>query len=156
MLTLVVGNNLLVTFLGWEGVGLCSYLLVSFWFEKNSAAVAGKKAFVTNRVGDVGFMLAMFLIVATPSLGSLTYSDILEKSSNVNSTSATWIILLLFIGAMGKSAQFPLHIWLPDAMEGPTPSSAIFYGSVSVHLGVFLMLRTFPFWEHQTAVRVLF
>ena len=144
MLTLVLGNNLLVTFLGWEGVGLCSYLLVSFWFEKNSAAVAGKKAFVTNRVGDVGFMLAMFLIVATPSLGSLTYSDILEKSSNVNSTSATWIILLLFIGAMGKSAQFPLHIWLPDAMEGPTPVSALIHAATMVTAGVYLMVRVSP------------
>jgi NADH-quinone oxidoreductase subunit L len=144
MFTLVLADNLLVTFLGWEGVGLCSYLLVSFWFEKPSAAVAGKKAFITNRIGDVGFMLAMFLIVATPSLGSLNYNDILENSSSVNTTSATWIVLLLFIGAMGKSAQFPLHVWLPDAMEGPTPVSALIHAATMVTAGVYLLVRISP------------
>ncbi|HQZ14656.1 MAG TPA: NADH-quinone oxidoreductase subunit L, partial [Acidimicrobiia bacterium] len=144
MLILVLGENLLVTFLGWEGVGLCSYLLISFWFEKPSAATAGKKAFVTNRVGDVGFMLAMFLIVVTPSLGSLSYAHIQERVSAVPAISATAIILLLFVGAMGKSAQFPLHIWLPDAMEGPTPVSALIHAATMVTAGVFLMVRMAP------------
>ena len=144
MLTLVLGENLLVTFLGWEGVGLCSYLLISFWFEKPSAAVAGKKAFVTNRVGDVGFMLAMFLVVVTPSLGSLSYSHIQEHSSMVPTVTATAIVLLLFVGAMGKSAQFPLHIWLPDAMEGPTPVSALIHAATMVTAGVFVMVRMSP------------
>lgn len=144
MLCLVLGENLLVTFLGWEGVGLCSYLLISFWFEKPSAAVAGKKAFVTNRVGDVGFMLAMFLIVATPTLGSLSYDNIQHQVHNVPAGTATAIVLLLFIGAMGKSAQFPLHIWLPDAMEGPTPVSALIHAATMVTAGVFVMVRMAP------------
>lgn len=144
MLTLVLGNNLLVTFLGWEGVGLCSYLLISFYFHKDSAAVAGKKAFVTNRIGDVGFMLAMFLTVATPSLSSLNYSDIIHRAHDVPTTSATWIIFFLFVGAMGKSAQFPLHVWLPDAMEGPTPVSALIHAATMVTAGVYLMVRVSP------------
>lgn len=144
MLTLVLGENLLVTFLGWEGVGLCSYLLISFWFEKPSAATAGKKAFITNRVGDVGFMLAIFLIVATPSLGSLSYSNIQANVTHVPEMTATAIMLLLFVGAMGKSAQFPLHIWLPDAMEGPTPVSALIHAATMVTAGVFVMVRMSP------------
>ncbi|MFN8015714.1 MAG: NADH-quinone oxidoreductase subunit L [Acidimicrobiia bacterium] len=152
MLTLVLGENLLVTFLGWEGVGLCSYLLISFWFEKPSAATAGKKAFVTNRVGDVGFMLAMFLIVVTPALGSLSYSDIQEKVGTVPTVSATAIVLLLFVGAMGKSAQFPLHIWLPDAMEGPTPVSALIHAATMVTAGVFVMVRMSPLISEASPV----
>lgn len=144
MLALVLGENLLVTFLGWEGVGLCSYLLISFWFEKPSAATAGKKAFVTNRVGDVGFMLAMFLIIATPSLGSLSYENLQGSAAVVPGITATAIVLLLFIGAMGKSAQFPLHIWLPDAMEGPTPVSALIHAATMVTAGVFVMVRISP------------
>lgn len=144
MLVLVLGENLLVTFLGWEGVGLCSYLLVSFWFEKPSAATAGKKAFVTNRVGDVGFMLAMFLIVATPSLGSLSYESLQANAALVPGITATVIVLLLFVGAMGKSAQFPLHIWLPDAMEGPTPVSALIHAATMVTAGAFVMVRVAP------------
>ncbi len=144
MLILVLGENLLVTFLGWEGVGLCSYLLISFWFEKKSAATAGKKAFVANRVGDVGFLLAMFLIIATPSLGSLSYTHIQDRVSAVPTISATAIVLLLFVGAMGKSAQFPLHIWLPDAMEGPTPVSALIHAATMVTAGVFLLVRISP------------
>jgi len=144
MLTLVLGENLLVTFLGWEGVGLCSYLLISFWFEKDSAATAGKKAFVTNRVGDVGFMLAMFLIVVTPTLGSLSYDDLQGAAHVVPGITVTAIVLLLFVGAMGKSAQFPLHIWLPDAMEGPTPVSALIHAATMVTAGVFVMVRVSP------------
>jgi NADH-quinone oxidoreductase subunit L len=145
MLMLVLGDNLLVTFLGWEGVGACSYLLVSFWFERNSAAVAGKKAFVTNRVGDWGFMVAMFLTFA--SLGTLTYAGeegVLENVGSLSETTALAIALLLFVGAAGKSAQLPLYVWLPDAMEGPTPVSALIHAATMVTSGVYLMARMNP------------
>jgi NADH-quinone oxidoreductase subunit L len=145
MLVLVLGSSFLVTFLGWEGVGVCSYLLVSFWFERNSAAVAGKKAFVTNRVGDFGFMLAMFLIFAR--LGSLDYGVMNEGAETLANGTATGIALLLFLGAVGKSAQFPLHVWLPDAMEGPTPVSALIHAATMVTAGVFLVARAHPFFE---------
>src|SRR5689334_1089038 len=113
MLMLVLGSSFLVTFLGWEGVGLCSYLLISFWFERTPAAVAGKKAFVTNRVGDVGFLIAMFLIFA--SYGSLNYAAIPIGAHSISSGTTTAIALLLLLAAVGKSAQIPLHLWLPDA-----------------------------------------
>ena len=145
MLVLVLGSTFLVTFLGWEGVGLCSYLLVSFWFERNSAAVAGKKAFVTTRVGDVGFMIAMFLIFS--ELGSLNYSAMDAGAGKLAAGTATAIALLLFMGAVGKSAQFPLHVWLPDAMEGPTPVSALIHAATMVTAGVFLVARAHPFFE---------
>jgi NADH-quinone oxidoreductase subunit L len=145
MLVLVLASNFLLTFLGWEGVGLCSYLLVSFWFERNSAAVAGKKAFVTNRVGDFGFMIAMFMIFSY--LGSLNYGVMKHGAANLSNVTATAIALLLFLGATGKSAQFPLHIWLPDAMEGPTPVSALIHAATMVTAGVFLMVRAHPFLE---------
>jgi NADH-quinone oxidoreductase subunit L len=145
MLVLVLGSSFLVTFLGWEGVGLCSYLLVSFWFQRNSAAVAGKKAFVTTRVGDVGFMIAMFLIFA--ELGSLNYSAMDAGAGKLAAGTATAISLLLFMGAVGKSAQFPLHVWLPDAMEGPTPVSALIHAATMVTAGVFLVARAHPFFE---------
>jgi NADH-quinone oxidoreductase subunit L len=144
MLILVLGSSFLVTFLGWEGVGLCSYLLVSFWFERRAAAVAGKKAFVTTRVGDFGFMVAMFLIFE--KLGTLDYSALGKASSLANGT-ATAIALLLFLGAIGKSAQFPLHVWLPDAMEGPTPVSALIHAATMVTAGVFLVARAHPFFQ---------
>jgi NADH-quinone oxidoreductase subunit L len=145
MLILVLGSSFLVTFLGWEGVGLCSYLLVSFWYQRNSAAVAGKKAFVTTRVGDFGFMIAMFLIFA--ELGSLDYSAMSAEANTVAGGTATAIALLLFLGAVGKSAQFPLHVWLPDAMEGPTPVSALIHAATMVTAGVFLVARAHPFFE---------
>jgi NADH-quinone oxidoreductase subunit L len=145
MLVLVLGSSFLVTFLGWEGVGLCSYLLVSFWFQRNSAAVAGKKAFVTTRVGDLGFMVAMFLIFA--ELGSLDYSAMSSGAGKLAAGTATAIALLLFLGAVGKSAQFPLHVWLPDAMEGPTPVSALIHAATMVTAGVFLVARAHPFFE---------
>ncbi len=145
MLVLVLGSGFLVTFLGWEGVGLCSYLLVSFWFQRNSAAVAGKKAFVTTRVGDFGFMIAMFLIFA--ELGSLDYSAMNSGAKTLAAGTATAIALLLFMGAVGKSAQFPLHVWLPDAMEGPTPVSALIHAATMVTAGVFLVARAHPFFE---------
>ncbi len=148
MLVLVLGSNFLMTFMGWEGVGLCSYLLISFWFERNSAAVAGKKAFVTNRVGDFGFMLAMFLIFS--KVGSLDYSVVSGAAPHLSQSTVTAIALLLFVGAMGKSAQVPLHIWLPDAMEGPTPVSALIHAATMVTAGVFLVVRAHVFFDIST------
>jgi NADH-quinone oxidoreductase subunit L len=145
MLMLVLGSSFLVTFLGWEGVGLCSYLLISFWFERTPAAVAGKKAFVTNRVGDVGFLLAMFLIFA--SYGSLNYAAIPAGAHAISSGTVTAIALLLLMAAIGKSAQIPLHLWLPDAMEGPTPVSALIHAATMVTAGVFLLCRAHVFLD---------
>jgi NADH-quinone oxidoreductase subunit L len=145
MLVLVLGSSFLLTFMGWEGVGVCSYLLISFWFERNSAAVAGKKAFVTNRIGDFGFMLAMFLIFE--KVGSLDYGVANLAAPHLSQTSVTAIALLLFVGAIGKSAQFPLYVWLPDAMEGPTPVSALIHAATMVTAGVFLIVRANPFFN---------
>lgn len=144
MLLLVLGENLLVTFLGWEGVGACSYFLISFWHTRDSAAVAGKKAFVTNRIGDFGVMAAMFL--AFNGLGTLSYQAINDSahSGELAAVTATAIGLLLFVGACGKSAQLPLYLWLPDAMEGPTPVSALIHAATMVTSGVFLMTRMSP------------
>jgi NADH-quinone oxidoreductase subunit L len=147
MLMLVLGDNLLVTFLGWEGVGACSYLLISFWFSSEANASAGKKAFVTNRIGDVGFMLAMFL--AFSSLGTLSYLDgegtgILENTAALSAAAATGIAVLAFVGACGKSAQLPLYVWLPDAMAGPTPVSALIHAATMVTSGVYLLVRLSP------------
>src|SRR5262245_2060887 len=151
MLVLVLGSNFLLTFLGWEGVGLCSYLLISFWFERNSAAVAGKKAFITNRVGDFGFMLAMFLIFQ--NLGTLNYSALGTPDhasaavAGLSQTTVTALALLLFLGALGKSAQLPLPSWLPDSMEGPTPVSALIHAATMVTAGVFLLVRANAFFQ---------
>ena len=144
MLMLVLGENLLVTFLGWEGVGTCSYFLISFWHHKDSAATAGKKAFVTNRVGDFGVMTAMFL--AFQSVGSISYQQInhAAEGKNIAQATATAIVAMLFLGACGKSAQLPLFLWLPDAMEGPTPVSALIHAATMVTSGVFLMTRFAP------------
>ena len=144
MLMLVLGSNLLVTFLGWEGVGTCSYLLISFWHTKDANASAGKKAFVTNRVGDFGFMIAMF--VAFQFIGSLDYGKINEaaEGKTISVTVASVIVLMLFVGACGKSAQLPLFVWLPDAMAGPTPVSALIHAATMVTSGVFLMTRISP------------
>ncbi|MET0729062.1 MAG: NADH-quinone oxidoreductase subunit L [Acidimicrobiales bacterium] len=142
MLMLVLGDNMLITFLGWEGVGTCSYFLISFWFTKDANASAGKKAFVTNRVGDWGFMVAMFLTFAT--VGSLSYSTVLEQAADIAPVTATAIALLLFVGACGKSAQLPLYVWLPDAMAGPTPVSALIHAATMVTSGVYLMTRVNP------------
>jgi len=144
MLMLVLGENLLVTFLGWEGVGACSYFLISFWHSRDSAATAGKKAFVTNRVGDWGMMVAMFL--AFSAVGTLSYSGInaAADGGKLAAVTATGIALMLFVGACGKSAQLPLYIWLPDAMEGPTPVSALIHAATMVTSGVFLLTRMAP------------
>ena len=147
MLMLVLGENLLVTFLGWEGVGACSYFLISFWHTRESAATAGKKAFVTNRVGDWGVMIAMFL--AFGAAGTLSYSGINHAAEEgiISGVTATAIALMLFVGAAGKSAQLPLYVWLPDAMEGPTPVSALIHAATMVTAGVFLMTRVNPVLE---------
>ena len=141
MLMLVLGDNLLLTFLGWEGVGACSYFLISFWFTDEANASAGKKAFVTNRVGDFGFMLATFL--AFFAYGSIEYGEMFSGTPIAAST-ATAIALLVFVGAAGKSAQFPLYIWLPDAMAGPTPVSALIHAATMVTSGVYLLVRINP------------
>ncbi len=144
MLLLVLGDNLLLTFLGWEGVGTCSYLLISFWFTDKNNASAGKKAFVTNRIGDWGFMVAMFLVFVT--IGSLSYVDLLGAADGgqIAAVTATGIVLLLLVGAIGKSAQVPLFVWLPDAMAGPTPVSALIHAATMVTAGVYLLVRVNP------------
>jgi NADH-quinone oxidoreductase subunit L len=150
MLILVLANNYLLMFLGWEGVGLCSYLLIGFWYQKKSAADAGKKAFVVNRIGDAGFLLGLFLIWRT--FGSVAYAEIfpqaeaireiLERDSVFGLSLVTWMTILLFIGAIGKSAQLPLYVWLPDAMEGPTPVSALIHAATMVTAGVYMVARS--------------
>ncbi|MCK9229220.1 MAG: NADH-quinone oxidoreductase subunit L [Syntrophales bacterium] len=145
MLLLVMADNLILTFLGWEGVGLCSYLLIGFWFEKKSAADAGRKAFVVNRIGDMGFMLGILMTVLL--FQTVNYQELhraLEGSHGMAVTLPAVTALLFFIGAMGKSAQFPLHVWLPDAMEGPTPVSALIHAATMVNAGVYFMCRMFP------------
>ena len=142
MTVLVLGNNLLLTFVGWEGVGVCSYFLISFWFEKPANASAGKKAFITNRVGDWGFMVGIFITWFT--FGTIQYTQFLPVSPGVATTTATLISVMLFIGAVGKSAQLPLYLWLPDAMAGPTPVSALIHAATMVTGGVYLMVRVNP------------
>jgi len=144
MLMLVLGENLLVTFLGWEGVGACSYFLISFWHTRESAATAGKKAFIANRVGDFGVMIAMFLAFST--IGTLNYAGLnhAAETGAMSGAIATGIVMMLFLGACGKSAQLPLYLWLPDAMEGPTPVSALIHAATMVTAGVYLMTRINP------------
>jgi len=139
MLLLVLANNLLVTFVGWEGVGVCSYWLVAYWHERDSAASAGKKAFIYNRVGDVGFLIALFLIFSR--LGTLDLPSIFAHRHALGSAGATAAALLLLMAATGKSAQIPLFNWLPDAMEGPTPVSALIHAATMVTAGVYLLCR---------------
>jgi NADH-quinone oxidoreductase subunit L len=142
MLTLVLANNLALTFVGWEGVGVCSYWLVSYYFDRDSAASAGKKAFIYNRVGDVGLLVAMFLIFS--HLHTLTYLSVFSGAGHLDSTVATLVVLALLLGATGKSAQIPLFNWLPDAMEGPTPVSALIHAATMVTAGVYLLVRMSP------------
>jgi NADH-quinone oxidoreductase subunit L len=142
MLTLVLANNFLLLYLGWEGVGLCSYLLIGFWYEKKSAADAGKKAFIVNRIGDFGFALGVMLIFWT--LGTLNYGQVFRAAPMLLSPGGTFITaitLLLLMGAVGKSAQIPLYVWLPDAMEGPTPVSALIHAATMVTAGVYMVAR---------------
>jgi NADH-quinone oxidoreductase subunit L len=145
MLVLVTGNNYLVMFVGWEGVGLSSYLLIGFWFERKSAADAGKKAFVVNRIGDAGFLLGVFLIYTT--FGTFTYLDVFQRAPEASTAIITAITLCLFLGAMGKSAQIPLYVWLPDAMEGPTPVSALIHAATMVTAGVYMVVRSHVLYQ---------
>ncbi|MGH8067942.1 MAG: NADH-quinone oxidoreductase subunit L [Candidatus Entotheonellia bacterium] len=145
MLVLITANNYLLMFVGWEGVGLSSYLLIGFWFERKSAADAGKKAFVVNRVGDAGFLLGVFLIYTT--FGTFTYLDVFQRAPEASTAILTAITLCLFVGAMGKSAQIPLHVWLPDAMEGPTPVSALIHAATMVTAGVYMVVRSHVLYQ---------
>jgi len=152
MLVLVTSDNFLQLFFGWEGVGLCSYFLIGFWFKKDSANIAAIKAFIVNRVGDFGFAIGIFLIFYL--FGTVNYDEVFSQIPKltdheilflgINIKSIDLICILLFIGAMGKSAQFLLHTWLPDAMEGPTPVSALIHAATMVTAGVFLVVRCSP------------
>jgi len=161
MMTLVLGENLLMLFVGWEGVGLCSYLLISFWFNDEANAAAGKKAFIVNRIGDFGFLLGIFLIGTTllPHLADgegLFSFRTLQHHAGIMAPVATAICLLLFLGATGKSAQIPLYIWLPDAMAGPTPVSALIHAATMVTAGVYMVARmNFLFVLSPTAMTVV-
>ena len=143
MLILVLADNYLLMFVGWEGVGLCSYLLIGYWYDRQSASNAGKKAFLVNRIGDAGFMLAISLIFWTT--GSVSYEEVFTRAADptvMTTGIATAITLLLFVGATGKSAQVPLYVWLPDAMEGPTPVSALIHAATMVTAGVYMVVRS--------------
>jgi NADH-quinone oxidoreductase subunit L len=160
MLLLVLGSNFLVMFVGWEGVGLCSYLLIGFWYEKKSAADAGKKAFIVNRVGDWGFILGIFMVFFT--FGTLDFRAVADAAASMPVEARdgrvgvlTVICLLLFIGATGKSAQVPLHVWLPDAMEGPTPVSALIHAATMVTAGVYMVARNAVLFSHAPVVMEL-
>lgn len=165
MLVLVMANNFLLMFVGWEGVGLCSYLLIGFWYEKKSASDAGVKAFVVNRVGDFGFILAMLLIFVT--FGTLDFTEVFAAVTTEAANHSylilgaemsviTLIALLLFLGATGKSAQLPLYVWLPDAMEGPTPVSALIHAATMVTAGVFMVARCAPIFSlSETAMNTV-
>ena len=154
MLTLVLASNYLLVFVGWEGVGLASYLLIGFWFDKKSATNAGNKAFIVNRIGDFGFSLAMLLIVIT--FGTLDFGQVFQAAAGKQQGTLTAIALLLLVGAAGKSAQLPLYVWLPDAMEGPTPVSALIHAATMVTGGVYIVARSSVIFLHSgTAMDVV-
>jgi len=149
MLTLVLAANYLLLFVGWEGVGLCSYLLIGFWFHKKSATNAGNKAFIVNRIGDFGFSLAMLMIFV--NFGTLDFNGVFQAVGGKPEAVLTTIAMLLLLGACGKSAQFPLYVWLPDAMEGPTPVSALIHAATMVTAGVYMVARSFPIYQGAPA-----
>ncbi|MBB5058931.1 NADH-quinone oxidoreductase subunit L [Granulicella aggregans] len=155
MLILVLSSSFLLLFVGWEGVGLASYLLIGFYFKKDSAANAGKKAFVVNRIGDFGFLLAMFLIVA--HFGSLDFATVFARASmfHLSGGFLTTICLLLVVGAAGKSAQIPLYVWLPDAMEGPTPVSALIHAATMVTAGIYMVARCHVLFDHSPTALIV-
>jgi NADH-quinone oxidoreductase subunit L len=159
MLTLVLASNYLLMFIGWEGVGLASYLLIGFWFTKDSAASAGKKAFIVNRIGDFGFLIALFLLIK--HFGSLNFAHVFQQvtTSGAETGLLTSIGLLLLLGACGKSAQIPLYVWLPDAMEGPTPVSALIHAATMVTAGVYMVARSHVIFDRapdaMTAVAII-
>ncbi|HSE39364.1 MAG TPA: NADH-quinone oxidoreductase subunit L, partial [Acidobacteriota bacterium] len=145
MLILVLANNYLLLFVGWELVGLSSYLLIGFWFEKKSAADAGKKAFIVNRIGDFGFLIGIFTLFTL--FGSLHFGQVFPKAATASTGMITFACLWLFCGAVGKSAQVPLYVWLPDAMEGPTPVSALIHAATMVTAGVYMVGRSYPLYS---------
>ena len=145
MLLLVMGNNYVVLFIGWEGVGLCSYLLIGYYYDKVSAAKAASKAFVVNRIGDAGFLLAIFLIFV--NFKTLDYTKVFAQVGQLSPEMATAIALCLLVGAVGKSAQLPLYTWLPDAMEGPTPVSALIHAATMVTAGVYMIVRNHAIFD---------
>jgi NADH-quinone oxidoreductase subunit L len=147
MVMLVLAGNFLLLYVFWEAVGLCSYLLIGFWYTRESAANAGKKAFIVNRVGDCGFALGIMLLWT--AVGTLEYTEVFQKAPGLAVGTATAISLLLFLGACGKSAQLPLHVWLPDAMEGPTPVSALIHAATMVTAGVYLVARAHALFERS-------
>jgi NADH-quinone oxidoreductase subunit L len=151
MLLLVLGNNYVMLYLGWEGVGLASYLLIAFWYTRPAAATAGKKAFIMNRVGDVGLVIAIFLMFAT--LGTVNYTGVAEGVHNLSTGVTLALGLLLLLGACGKSGQFPLQAWLPDAMEGPTPVSALIHAATMVTAGVYLIARANPIFNANSTAQ---
>ena len=151
MLMLVMANNFLQLFFGWEAVGLVSYLLIGFWYTRPTAIYANLKAFLVNRVGDFGFLLGIALVLA--HFGSLNYATVFGQAASATEAPITLICLLLFVGAMGKSAQFPLHVWLPDSMEGPTPISALIHAATMVTAGIFMVSRMSPLYEMSATAR---
>ena len=156
MLLLVLANNFLLLFVGWEAVGLCSYLLIGFWYEKKTASDAGKKAFIVNRIGDAGFLLGIFTLFAT--FGTLEYTrifEIVQSNPGYFSGVLAAATLFLFMGAVGKSAQFPLYVWLPDAMEGPTPVSALIHAATMVTAGVYMVARSHPLFQEVPQIGTL-
>ncbi|MDG6101055.1 NADH-quinone oxidoreductase subunit L [Dactylosporangium aurantiacum] len=153
MLLLVLGNNYVMLYFGWEGVGLASYLLISFWYLKPSAATAGKKAFLMNRVGDAGFAIAIFMMFAY--LGTVDYAEVFNGVHKLSSGVVLLMALLLLLGAAGKSGQFPLQAWLPDAMEGPTPVSALIHAATMVTAGVYLIARSHPIFDANSTAQTV-
>ena len=159
MLVLVMGSNFVMMFVGWEGVGLCSYLLIGYYFNRQEAANASRKAFITNRIGDFGFILAIFGIIAT--FGTAQYTSVISQAAGYPMESLghwglmSWIALGLMIGACGKSAQFPLHVWLPDAMAGPTPVSALIHAATMVTAGLYMLTRTNVIFQHSRTMMLV-
>ncbi len=153
MLLLVLGGNYVVMFIGWEGVGLCSYLLIGFWFKNNNYNAAAKKAFIMNRIGDLGFLLAVFWLIV--KLGTVSYASVFAAVSQLSATDITIITTLLFVGAMGKSAQIPLYTWLPDAMAGPTPVSALIHAATMVTAGIYMIARSNILYTMAPATQTL-
>ena len=159
MLVLVMGSNFVMMFVGWEGVGLCSYLLIGYYFNRDEAANASRKAFITNRIGDFGFILAVFAVIAT--FGTAQYTSVVAQASSYPVETLghwglmSWIALGLMIGACGKSAQFPLHVWLPDAMAGPTPVSALIHAATMVTAGLYMLTRTNVIFQHSQTMMLI-
>ncbi len=157
MLLLVLGANYVILFIGWEGVGLCSYLLIGYWFKDLNNATAAKKAFVMNRIGDLGFLIAVFAMIN--SFGSVTFSEVFAKAPTASAGLVTAVTLLLFVGATGKSAQIPLYTWLPDAMAGPTPVSALIHAATMVTAGIYMIARSHVLYDlapvSQTVIAII-